>query len=372
MPDQHALLSASSSARWIACPPSALAAAAYPEQDTAYTAEGTLAHTVAEACAKGLKVSPSERDGITPEMITHGQAYADYISELIHDPGDATVLLEQRVDFSDWVPGGFGTADCAILEGDAVKIVEYKYGVGVPVSAVGNPQMRLYALGAYSLLADLYPINRIEMHIFQPRIDNISSDEISVEDLIDWASLVVKPSAVLAIIGKGDYTTGRHCRFCPHAGRCRMLAEECTEVVKAAGTEGRIEILSPKEISRILARESMVTAWMKKVHEQALSDMLAGKEIPGYKVVEGKLGNRKWIDEIAAVEALEAAGITRDEFLETKLMSPSALEKALGKKRAGAVIAENTDRAHGAPTIAPESDKREKYDALAVAQEDFK
>lgn len=371
----HALLSASSAARWLACPPSAVAAEAYPDQDTDFTREGTLAHEVAEKVAR---VAPYYeklyRDAwpeeVTQEMLDHAKGYGDYIQEQTHDE-NALVLLEQRVDFSPWVPEGFGTADCIIIQGDTMTVIDYKYGQGVPVSAKDNPQMMLYALGALNDYGFVYDVDKVEMHIYQPRINNISVDSMTAADLLAWGESI-KPTAELAAKGKGDYNPGAHCKFCPHAGRCRELTKICTEYVQTHGLRVKVPVLAPHEVAEVLQMEPLVSLWLKRVKDQALTAMLDGQEIPGYKVVEGRMGNRKWVDEVEAYKALIANGCAADEITETKLLSPSALEKALGKKR-GAELMEigGVERTPGAPTIAPESDKRKPYDRLAEAQKDF-
>ena len=371
----HALLSASSAHRWLACPPSAVAAEAYPRQDTEYTREGTLAHEVAEA-VYNRKILPENetRDGtnecVTREMIDHANAYRDYIHEQVKGPG-ATILLEQRVDFSPWVPEGFGTCDCIILQGDTMTVIDYKYGVGVAVSAKNNPQMKLYALGALNDYGIAYDVKNIEMHIFQPRIDNISTDTTTVEELLTWAEKDVKPIAAKAAQGKGSYSPGDHCKFCPHAGKCRALTKACTEHIETHGIKAKVETLAPFEVAKILEMKPLLALWIKRVEAQALNDLLEGKEIPGYKVVEGKQGNRKWTDEYKVAKALENAGYAFDDVTETKLLSPSALGKKIGNKKVAELLIDYVERAPGAPTIAPETDKRPAYDRLAEAKKDF-
>lgn len=374
---EHALLSASSAARWLACPPSAVAAEAYPQQDTKFTQEGTLAHEVAEIVARASLNGSSFREAVkekgedvTQEMIDCAMAYADYIQEQIKSP-DAVVLLEQRVDFSPWVPEGFGTCDCIIIQGDTLTIIDYKYGQGVAVSAVDNPQMKLYALGALNDYGIAYDVIKTEMHIFQPRIDNVSDCHLMVEDLTEWAEKTVKPTAAKAFKGKGDHAPGAHCTFCPHAGRCKTLTKVCTEYVSTHGLRVAVPVLAPHEVAEVLKMEPLISLWLKRVKDQALTTLLDGGEIPGYKVVEGKLGNRKWSDEIKVAEALEAAGISRDEFTETKLLTPAAMDKAIGKKRVAELLESLIDRSPGSPTVVPASDKRPAYDRLAEAQKDF-
>lgn len=361
----HALLSASSAHRWLACPPSAVAAELYEDTGSDYAAEGTLAHEVAEWVASGKSkhgphLDKGYDDGVTPEMLEHAKAYRDYIQEQTKSP-EAVVLLERRVDFSDIVPQGFGTCDCIILQDDTLVIIDYKYGKGVAVSATDNPQLRLYALGALNDYGLAYDVQRVEMHIFQPRINNVSVDAVSVEDLTAWAEKVVKPTAAKAAKGKGTYTAGEHCRFCPHAGKCRALSKLCTEYVKTHDMRVGVPVLAPHELAEALSMEPLVSLWLRKIKAQALDSMLQGAEVPGWKVVEGRPGNRKWTDEVKVAEAMDNAGYGPGEYTETKLKSPASLDKLLGKKKAAELLGDLTTREPGAPTIVPESDKRPAY-----------
>lgn len=361
----HALLSASSAHRWLACPPSAVAAEAYPAQDTEFTREGTLAHEVAELVARarldGRDLSHYPwRNEVTPEMIEHARGYADYIQEQI-ETDDAVVLLEQRVDFSPWVSDGFGTCDCIILQGDKMTVIDYKYGVGVPVSAENNPQMKLYALGALNDFGIAYDVTHVEMHIYQPRINNVSDCSLMVEDLLEWTEKEVKPKATQAIKGEGDYSAGDWCKFCPHAGRCRKLTQVCTEYVETHSLRAAIPVLAPHEVAEVLAMEPLISLWLKRVKQQALDTLLDGGEVPGYKVVEGKLGNRKWTDEQKVFAALAEARYEFEDITETKLLSPAAMDKAIGKKKVAELLADMIDRSPGAPTVVSASDKRPAY-----------
>lgn len=374
----HALLSASSAHRWLACPPSAVAAEAYEDTGSDYAAEGTLAHEVAEWVADvtvndlGYDVHAREDwpEGVTREMVDHADAYAAYIQEQIKS-ADAVVLLERRVDFSEYVPDGFGTCDCIIIQGNTLTIIDYKYGKGVQVSAVGNPQMRLYALGALNDYGIAYDIERVEMHIYQPRINNISTDAMTVDELTEWAEKVVKPTAAKASKGKGEYKPGAHCKFCPHAGRCRALTKTCTEYVSTHGLRVGVPVLAPHEVAEVLAMEPLVALWLKRVKDQAMTTMLDGGEVPGYKLVEGRPGNRKWVDELQVAKALQDAGYKEEDYTTVSILSPAGMDKALGKSRAAELLDGMVERAPGAPTIAPESDKRPAYDRLADAQKDY-
>ena len=369
----HALLSASSSDRWINCPPSAIAAAGYPRQDTAYTREGTLAHEVAELCAREYSrrgfVTITDPN-VTQEMMDCAEAYRDYIAELLTSD-DAVVLLEQRVDFSPWVPEGFGTCDCIIIQGDTLTVVDYKFGQGVAVSAINNPQMRLYALGALNDFGLAYDVAHVETHIFQPRVNNISADRLTADDLIAWGDNIVKPAAKLAAIGQGAYKPGEHCRFCPHAGLCRELTQVCTKYVETHGMRAKVPTLAPWEVAEALRMEPLVSLWLKRVKDQALTTMLDGGEIPGFKVVAGR-GSRDWADELEVAAALDKQGISREDYTKTELLTVAQLEKALGKKRFRELVGGHVLSKEGNPTIAPETDKRPAYDRTAEANKDFK
>lgn len=361
----HALLSASSSHRWLQCPPSAIVAEAYPAQDTEFTREGTLAHEVAEAVASGQLLPENENrdgiaDGVVKEMVDCARSYRDYIQEQIR--GDQKlILLEQRVDFSEWVPDGFGTADCIIIQGDVMDVIDYKYGKGVAVSAEDNPQMKLYGLGAlydYGFLAD---VQKVRLHIFQPCINNVSVYELSADELLKWGDDVVKPVAALATKGQGEYKAGDHCKFCPHAGRCRELTKTCTEAISFhGGVEVNVPLLAPFEVAAILEQEPLITLWLKRVREQALKSMLAGETVPGYKVVAGR-GSRGWADDLEVAELLEKAGYIQEEITETRLLSVAQMEKAIGKKKVAELLGCQILTHTGAPTIATEKDRRPAY-----------
>lgn len=371
----HALLSASSAARWLACTPSAVAAEAYPRQDTDFTQEGTLAHEVAEIIAR-RRVPELYPDidtyelpeGHTQEMIDCAEGYADYIQEQIKSD-TAVVLLEQRVDFSPWVPNGFGTADCIIIQGDTMDVIDYKFGKGVAVSAVDNPQEKLYGLGALNDYGFACDIKTVRLHIFQPRLNNTSVDELTEEALLDWGKRIT-PTALLAAKGEGDYNPGEHCRFCPHAGRCRALTKVCTEYINTHGMKASVEVLAPWEIQDVLQMEPMISLWLKRVKDQALSTLLSGGEIPGYKVVAGR-SSRGWADDLEVAEVLKKAGYTPDTITETKLLSVSMMEKALGKKTVAELVGGHILTNAGSPTVVPETDKRPKYDQAAETLKDL-
>ena len=370
----HALLSASSAARWLACPPSAVAAEAYPNEGTEFTKEGTLAHEVAEIYANNDKINwetttEDIAEAITNEMIECAEGYRDYIQEQTKS-STAVVLLEQRVDFSPWVPDGFGTADCIIIQDNEMDVIDYKFGKGVAVSAEDNPQMKLYGLGALNEFGFAYDVERVRLHIYQPRINNVSVFELTADELQTWGEKTVAPIAQKAAKGKGTYKAGEHCRFCPHAGKCRALTKTCTEYVQTHGMKAPVQKLAPWEVADILAMEPVLNLWLKNVKDQALTSMMNGEDIPGYKVVAGR-GSRAWTDEFQVAEVLKAAGYSQEDITKTELLSVAAMEKALGKKKAAELLDSYIEKRTGAPTIAPQTDKREPYNRLAEAQKDF-
>lgn len=367
----HAVLSASSSSRWLKCPPSAVAATMYPSTGTEFTREGTLAHEVVEAYTSNNHLAFNrllETEGVTVEMVQCAEAYRDYIQELITDP-EAVVLLEQRLDLTPWVPDGFGTADCIIIQGNRLDIVDYKFGQGVAVYAENNSQMMLYSLGALHEFGDIYDITEVGMHIFQPRLNNISTEEMPAVELFAWGGKV-RPIAELASRGKGDYCSGEHCRFCPHAGQCPTLSADCMKVVNLGNGKAAVPTMAPWMIADILKQESIITGWLKAVKERALSQMLSGDEIPGFKVVEGR-GSREWSDEDAVVTRLKECHYDPTQYTKTELLSPYQMERSLGKKIAAELLGELVATKPGSPTIAPATDKREAYNQQEASRKAF-
>lgn len=370
----HALLSASSSSRWLKCPPSALAATMYKSADSDFTREGTRAHEVAEIVARarleGRDISsfPWAED-VTAEMVRCAEGYAEYVQELIADD-DAVVLLEQRLDFSPWVPDGFGTGDCIIIQGNRLDVVDYKYGQGVAVSAEDNSQMGLYGLGALNDFGLIYDIQEVALHIYQPRMNNVSDTLLQTPTLLAWGE-EVKPTAQDAYAGRGEYAAGPHCRFCPHAGSCPTLAASCVKVVKSHGGTSAVPSLAPWMVADILQAESMIAGWLKAVKDRAMSAMLNGEEIPGFKVVEGR-SSRDWsnVDEVGLI--LREEGYSPEDIMTSpELLSPAKLERSIGKKRMAELVGHLVESKPGNPTVAPASDKRRPFDRLAAARNDF-
>lgn len=366
----HAILSASASSRWIACPPSAKLNAEIPDVTTDYAREGTCAHELAEYKVNKLlgidAPDPTENlDFYDEEMAECTESYAQYIAEQISKYSDPVVMVEQRLDFSKYVPDGFGTGDCIIVADEALIVIDYKHGKGVAVSAEHNSQMMLYALGALELFDSLYDIKEICMVIFQPRLENVSGFTMPVTDLLDWAENTLRPTAELAAKGEGEFCAGEHCRFCKVKAICRKRAEY--NLMLAQYDFAPAATLEDNEIEAILEKADTLMAWASDVKEYALSQAIAGKQWTGYKVVEGK-SNRKYTDEAKVAEAVKAAG--KNPYGEPEVLGITAMTKLLGgKKKFEEVLGELVYKPQGKPTLVPASDERKEWNP---AQEDFK
>ena len=373
----HALLSASGAHRWLNCPPSAMLEAELPDSTSVYAMEGTLAHEICEvklrshlgAMAKSAvtrHLNKLKRDKLfDEEMIEYADGYVDYIIEKTSS-NDAVILVEERLDFSEYVPEGFGTGDCIIIQDGTLTVIDFKYGKGVPVFAENNPQMKLYALGAIEMFGFIYDFDKVEMCIYQPRISNISESVMSVKDLTEWGNCTVKPTAAIAIAGGGEFNAGEHCTFCKMKNRCRKLADYCLETVKEEfeDLDGNLDksLLEPDDIAMIVGRIKTVQNWLKDVESYAINGMLEGKlEVPGYKVVEGR-SNRKFTDQDKVIDILLADGYPEFVIYKPKeLVAMTNLEKLIGKKKFHELIGEYIEKPKGKPTLAPVSDKRPVY-----------
>lgn len=361
MPDQHALLSASGAHRWLACPPSATLEAGLPESTSQAAEQGTAAHALAEwKLRRALHDAPTTKPVSSwhdAEMEALTDDYVAFVQERLRDVrqacADPQVLIEQRLDFSHVVQGGFGTGDCVIIAEPTLQIIDLKYGQGVMVEAEHNPQLMLYALGAVEAFGSLYDITEVAVTIYQPRRSNISTWTIPVPELETWAEQVVKPRAALAARGDGEFAPGPWCRFCKLAPTCRTRAEANLALAKhefAPPAE-----LSDAEISQVLAQLPDLKAWAADVEAHALSLAVnQGKTWHGFKLVEGR-SIRKYSDESAVATAAEAAGV---EVWDRKLKTITALEKQLGKKRFTKLLRDLVVKPAGKSTLIPESDKK--------------
>ena len=360
-PEKHAKLSASSAHRWMNCNPSANLEREFADKTSEAAAEGSAAHALCEhKLRKALKmrsVRPvSKYDSDEMEMYTN--SYVEFVLEQIEVAKqhctDPFVLIEQRLDFSCYVPDGFGTGDCLIVADKLLHIIDFKYGLGVLVDAEENPQMMLYALGALQLFDALYDIDTISMSIFQPRRENVSTWTITVAELKEWAEKILRPKAELAFKGEGEFNPGPWCTFCKAAVKCRARAEEKLALAQYEFTKP--PLLTDEEIEDILSRLDDLTKWANEIAAYAQDAAINhGKQWNGFKLVEGR-SVRKYSDEAAVVAAATAAGY-RDIYKKS-LIPITEMEKLMGKKTFTEVLGGLVIKPQGKPTLVPASDKR--------------
>lgn len=386
MPEKHASLGPSKAAQWIGCPPSVRLEEQFPDKQTEEASEGTLAHKLAEEIlrynngemAKATftrRLNKLKEDPLyNPSMQEYVEGYAAFVwekvSEIKKTCPDPLVLFEQELHFEDYVPGGFGTSDVVIVADDMAHVIDFKYGKGVPVQAEGNPQLRLYALGAYLEYADLYDIRRIRMTIAQPRLENYSSDEMSAGDLLSWAEEVVKPAAAQAEAGEGRQEVGDHCRWCKAKATCRAQKEYQLQMAKYEFADA--PLLDEDEIADVLSRVDELVKWAGQVKDYALSQALENHvRYPGYKLVEGR-SVRRYTDQGAIATALTGAGCTGDQIYKPmELIGITDMEKLLGRKRFGELVGPYVEKPEGKPVLVPESDKRPELNTAEKAREEF-
>ena len=404
-PSLHAVLGASSAKRWLTCTPSARLAekmnARFGSQTSEYAREGTKAHELAEikvrlayykadgmTAAKHAAMTPEEQDAyvginefrfkalrdelgdIPKDMEQATDSYCDIVMEKFlsareRDPG-AQLYLEQRLDYSKWVPSGFGTGDAMIVSDHILDVCDYKHGKGIPVDAVGNPQIRLYELGGLARFGHLFDFDQIRGTIIQPRLDSVSEETLTREELLAWAENEVVEPAKKAWAGVGEFVPGDHCRFCTAKAVCAARVSQALKMfdygLEAAG------LISDEQIPPLLAILDDAEAWIKDIREYALSQALHGQTWAGYKLVRGKKPNRQWSDPEEVKAQLLRAGYPADQFQVTQLKPVGEIEKALGKKAFRALVGELVSQGEGKLTLVPESDKRLAY---ASADADF-
>jgi hypothetical protein len=380
----HAILSASSSHRWLNCTPSVELEKQFENKTSTAAEEGTLAHELGELSLRyqlseitkrvydsKVKKLTTDNELYSEDMPDYVEVYTDVCMEKVAaaraTTPDAIAIVEQKLDFSEWVPEGFGTGDFVIIADGTMEICDLKYGKGVPVSATGNSQMRLYALGAITEFSFLYDIQKVKMTIIQPRLDSISTDEITVDELMIWANEYVKPRAQLAIKGEGELCAGEHCKFCKAQAICRAKADYNMKLAEYEFAEGKL--LGKEEVADILVRIDDLVNWATKVKEYALEQALSGVNYPGFKVVEGR-SNRKYTDTEAIADILRNNNFNDPViFKPSELITLTNMEKLVGKKKLTELIGDYIEKPQGKPTLAPEDDKRPVFNSAA---EDFK
>lgn len=377
----HALLSPSSAHRWLNCPLAPRLEATLPDNTSDYAKEGTVAHSLCEVSAALYfkKIKKTEYNKVLKklkanslwddEMLKTAELYVEHLAsnamKFNHEP---YVAFEVRVDISDYVPDGFGKCDCIMFGEDTLIITDYKHGKGVPVSAENNPQLMLYALGALKLYRPLFgdAIKKIAIYIDQPRLNSLDGWEIEIETLIKWGE-EVKPKAQAAFIGIGEYKAGEWCRFCRANGICKAQAEQrigafddFSDVIGESP-----DLLSDEDMSAVLEKGSLLVEWYKFVQERALERLLAGKKIPGYKLVEGR-SVRGWTNQDEALKTIEESGVERAMIYNYVPKSLAELEKMLGKVKFNEVAGQFVHKPAGKPTLAVSSDSRKEYNSAAA------
>lgn len=397
---EHALLSASSAKKWLYCTPSAVLEDSIPDEESRYAKEGTLAHSICELKLSKLFTDKnmSERtyksrlkklqgdEMYQPEMDGFTDEYVDYVSEIAFGfPAVPFVAVEKRLDYSPWAPEGFGTGDCIVIYGRDMHIIDFKYGKGVPVSAEGNPQMGLYGLGAWNEYGVLFSVEDVHFHIVQPRIPNSSSWTTTLEELLSWGELFVKPRAALAYRGEGEFRPADYCSgdrknyckegFCKAYGRCRATADKNMALMKDAldpGTDAirRPELLSNEEIGDILKRAQFLKDWVNKLEAHALAELVKGGKIPGWKIVEGR-SVRELSEPDKVFRGLVEAGYDEAVLYNRKPIPLGELEKLVPKEQRGDLLVPYIVRPRGKPTLAPEDDRRPAMQPQVSAEEAF-
>lgn len=394
-PEKHAFLGASSAHRWLNCTAAPHYEEQFPRSSSVYADEGTLAHSICELYARKhfttmpkstftRRLNKLKKNALfKDEMLHTAETYVEHLNEVALSYKDRPyVAFETRVDFSDYVPEGFGTCDCIIIGGDTLHVDDYKHGKGVVVPPENNPQMMLYALGALKQFKPIFgdTIKNVTMSICQPRItSDFKLWSISVDELQDWAESI-KPKAQTAFDGPGDFVPGEYCRFCAGRAQCRARAEMNTalEDFKDVPIAGKLSseeltakqvlgnpVLSDEEVADLLTRASGLEQWVKDLRDYATQALLAGKAIPGWKLVEGR-SNRKFTDYDKVVEAAKAAGYDEALLYERKPLTLTAVEKLLTKKHFDEVLGDFVVKPQGAPTLATLGDKRQPYSSAAA------
>lgn len=384
MPDAHAKLSASGSKKWLNCPGSVKLEAEFPDTVSQYATEGTTAHALGEA-KLNLALKAISRVGyhkrtaelnITEDMDEYTNDYRDFVlerfSEALRNTKDAVIAIERRLDFSAYVPNGFGTGDAVIISTGAIEIIDLKYGKGVPVSAINNSQLRLYALGALDYYDYLYDIKTVTMTIYQPRIDNISSETISVNELYEWGHKAKEKAELADNADNLECIAGKHCDdgFCKARPICRAYAEQKQKL--AVYDFKPPEKLSVDEIAEIIDQADDLCKWAKLVKDYALDQAINNDvKFPGFKLVEGR-SNRTYTNEEAIAKKLVKNGYSETDIYTKRLKGITDMTSLLGKKRFDQLLGEFIIKPHGAPTLVSVEDKREEINSVQKANKDFK
>lgn len=372
----HALLSASASERWLRCPPSALLCAQVEDKGSSYAQQGTDAHELCQyllesALGHDCEDPRAHLEYLDPEMEEAAEGYAAFVMEQIQEAKqfceDPLICVEQKLDYSKWVEGGFGTGDCVIVADDLLHIIDFKYGLGVLISSAGedgkgNTQLKCYALGAIDTFGCLYDIKRVRLTIYQPRRSNVDSFELTVDELMDWANGVLAPIAALAYAGKGEFCAGTHCKFCKVKAQCRARSEYAMQLARYDFADPAL--LTDDQIADVLTKVDVLAAWADDVKEFALQSALSGTRYRGFKVVEGR-SVRKYTNDADVAAIVEKEGFDPYDY---KVKGVPAMTKLLGRERFNKLLGDKIVKPQGKPVLVPVSDKRPEF---STAKSDF-
>lgn len=377
----HALLGPSSASRWIACPPSVRLCEQFEDVESEYAKEGSLAHEIAELKVKKL-IDPGltsrkftsamkklkDKELYQEEMQGYTDEYVEFIQEQMYSYETTPhISVEQKVDFSEYVPGGFGTADCILIANDTLHIIDFKYGKGVPVSVENNAQLLLYALGAYLAYEMIFPIEHIKMSIVQPRLTGIDTWECSLDYLLTFAKKA-QEKAVMALNGEGNFECGEHCKFCKAKATCKARANANLELAKYEFKS--VNLLTLEEIGEILQKAHDLDSWVKEIEKYALAESLKGNNVPGWKAVNGR-GSRSFKNTDDAIKVLKENGIAEELLYERKYLTLAQIEKVIGKKDFNNLVGNLIVMNAGKPTLVESSDKREAITNKIKAEDEF-
>ena len=371
----HAVLSPSGASRWMACTPSARLEESFPDSTSEAAEEGTVAHTLGELLIKQkLKLlTKAQFNKLFKEieadkyysgsMHEYADEYATFVVEKFNaakkQTSDAEIFIEQKIDLTQFIPEGFGTGDCFIVADRILDFTDYKHGKGVRVDAVNNKQMMIYALGAYIEFSILFEIETVRMTIYQPRIDNISTFEISVKELLEWAEKELKPRAQLAFDGKGNYVPGDHCRFCRAKALCKANANKQMKPITNNHYKNP-DLMNKLDVSYIVKEGDTIVKWINSVKEFALAEALKGESFVGLKIVEGR-SNRKYSDPDEVAKTLIAAGYKEAIIYKKNLLGLTEMSETLGKKKMEELLNNLIIKPSGKPSLVDIADKRPEW-----------
>jgi len=385
MPGVHALLSPSAAKRWMSCPPSARLESKIKDKlgdkSSVYAEEGTLAHAVSELKLRrengelnqfNFEQRMKDLGDIPKEIDRFTDYYVDIVLEKWYAAmkfcPDAQLVVEQKLDMNDWVPKCFGTSDAIVVSDDVLVVMDFKYGKGVPVSAEGNPQARLYGLGAINQFGALYDFEEVHNIIIQPRLDSVTEEVMTRQELLDWGKSI-KPLAEAAWKGEGEFHTGEHCRFCRAKAICTTRVIEAMSVLSHSFDAP--DTIRDEDIPGILEVLPVAEDWIRDIRAYAQAQAIRGQHWPGFKLVRGRRPGRQWKNEDDVVDILARAGYGQDQYAETRLKSCSEMEKMLGRAGFRALLGGCVAQGEGHLTLVPESDTRTEYTSSAEAIDDL-